>query len=58
MMMTTSTQEERRNMRRLEIDGEYLKMMLASGASVNLIDEVTYKRIYKGKAKTLEQAKQ
>ncbi|XP_015769353.1 PREDICTED: uncharacterized protein LOC107347890 [Acropora digitifera] len=32
-------------------------MMLDSGASVNLIDEVTYKRIYKGKAKTLEQAK-
>ena len=42
---------------RLEIDGDYLEMMLDSGASVNLIDEVTYERIYKGKAKTLEQAK-
>ena len=44
-------------MSRLEIDGEYLEMMLDSGASVNLIDEVTYERIYIGKAKTLEQAK-
>ena len=42
---------------RLEIDGEYIEMMLDSGASVNLIDEVTYERIYKDKAKTLEQAK-
>ena len=42
---------------RLQIDGEYLEMILDSGALVNLIDEVTYKRIYKSKAKTLEQAK-
>ena len=49
--------EKKQPMCRLEIDGEYLEMMLDSGASVNLIDEVTYKRIYKGKAKTLEQAK-
>ena len=42
---------------RLEIDREYLEMMLDSGASVNLINEVTYERIYKGKGKTLEQAK-
>ncbi len=31
--------------------------MLDSGASVNLIDKVTYQRIYKGKAKPLEQSK-
>ena len=49
--------EKEQPMCRLEIDGEYLEMMLDSGASVNLIDEVTYERIYKGKAKTLEQAK-
>ncbi|XP_067045446.1 uncharacterized protein [Acropora muricata] len=49
--------EQKQPMCRLEIDGKYLEMMLDSGASVNLIDEVTYKRIYKGKAKTLEQAK-
>ena len=49
--------EKKQPMCRLEIDGEYLEMMLDSGASVNLIDEVTYERIYKGKAKTLEQAK-
>jgi len=42
---------------RLEIDKEYLEIVLNSGASVNLIDEVTYQSIYKGKAKTLEQAK-
>ena len=42
---------------RLEIDGEYVELMLDSGASVNLIDEVTYRRVYKGKAKTLAQAK-
>ena len=45
-------------MRRLEINREYLEMLLDCGASVNLIDEDTYQRIYKGKAKTLEQAKQ
>ena len=49
--------EKKQPMCRLEIDREYLEMMLDSGAPVNLIDEVTYKRIYKGKAKTLEQAK-
>ena len=49
--------EKKQPMCKLEIDGEYVEMMLDSGASVNLIDEVTYERIYKGKAKTLEQAK-
>ena len=49
--------EKKKPMCKLEIDGDYLEMMLDSGASVNLIDEVTYERIYKGKAKTLEQAK-
>lgn len=34
--------EKKQPMSRLEIDGEYLEMMLDSGASVNLIDEVTY----------------
>ena len=48
--------EKKQPMCILEIDGEYLEMMLDSGASVNLIDEVTYERIYKGKARTLEQA--
>ena len=43
---------------RLEIDGENVELMLNSGASVNLVDEVSYQRIYKGKAKTLAQAKQ
>ena len=42
---------------RLEIDRQYLEMMLDSGVSVNLIDEVRYQTIYKGKAKTLGQAK-
>ena len=49
--------ETKQPMCSLEIDGEYLEMMLDSGASVNLMDKVTYQRIYKGKAKTLEQAK-
>lgn len=49
--------EKKQPMCRLEIDGEYVELMLGSGASVNLIDEVTYQRIYKGKAKPLEQAK-
>ena len=49
--------EKKRPMCRLEIDGEHVERMLDSGALVNLIDEVTYQRIYKGKAKTLEQAK-
>ena len=49
--------EKEQPMCRLEIEGEYLEMMLDSGPSAYLIDEVTYKRIYKGKAKTLEQAK-
>ena len=57
-MRTTSTKGDKKQpISRLEIDGEYLEMMLDSGASVNFIDEVTYERIYKGKAKTLEQAK-
>ena len=43
--------EKKQPMCRLEIDGEYLEMMLDFGASVNLIDEVIYQRIYKGKAK-------
>ena len=34
--------EKKQPMSRLEIDGEYLEMMLDSGASVNLIDEVTH----------------
>ena len=49
--------EKTQPMCRLEIDGEYVEMMLDSGAPVNLIDVVKYERIYKGKAKTLEQAK-
>ena len=49
--------EKKQPMCRLEIDGEHVELMLDSGASVNLIDEVTYQRIYKGKAKPLEQAK-
>ena len=49
--------EKKQPMCRLEIDGEYVELMLDSGASVNLVDEVTYQRIYKGKAKTLAQAK-
>ena len=49
--------EKKQPMCRLEIDGESVELMLDSGASVNLVDEVTYQRIYKGKAKTLEQAK-
>ena len=49
--------EKKQPMCRLEIDGEHVELVLDSGASVNLIDEVTYQRIYKGKAKTLEQAK-
>ena len=52
-----AVEEKKQPMCRLEIDREYLEMMLDSGASVNLIDKVTYERIYKGKAKTLEQAK-
>ena len=43
--------EKKQPMCRLEIDREYLEMMLDSGASVNLIDEVTYERIYKAKQK-------
>ena len=50
--------EKRQPICRLEIDGEYVELMLDYGASVNLVDEVTYQRIYKGKAKTLAQAKQ
>ena len=49
--------EKKQPMCRLEIDGEYVELMLDSGASVNLIDEVTYQGIYKGKVKTLAQAK-
>ena len=49
--------EKKQPMCRLEIDGEYVELMLDSGASVNLIDEVTYQGIYKGKVKTLSQAK-
>jgi len=49
--------EKKQPMCRLEIDGEYVELMLDSAASANLIDEVTYQRIYKGKAKPLEQAK-
>ena len=49
--------EKKQPMCRLEIDGEPVELMLDSGASVNLIDEVTYQIIYKGKAKTLEQTK-
>ena len=49
--------EKKQPMCRLEIDGEYVELMLDSGASVNLIDEVTYQRIYKGKVKPLEQSK-
>ena len=49
--------ENKQPMCSLEIDGEYVELMLDSGASVNLIDEVTYQRIYKGKAKPLEQSK-
>ena len=47
--------EKKQPMCRLEIDGE--ELMLDSGASVNLIDEITYQGIYKGKVKTLAQAK-
>ena len=43
--------EKGQPMWRLDIDGEYVELMLDSGASVNLIDEVTYRRVYKGKAK-------
>ena len=49
--------EKKQPMCRLTIDGEYVELMLDSGASVNLIDEVTYRRVYKGKAKTLAPAK-
>ena len=49
--------EKKQRICRLEIDGEHVELMLDSEASVNLIEEVTYQRIYKGKAKTLEQAK-
>ena len=49
--------EKKQPMCRLEIEGEYVELMLDSGASVNLVDEVTNQRIYKGKAKTLAQAK-
>ena len=49
--------EKKQPMCRLEIDGEYVERMLDSGASVNLVDEVTYQRICKGKANTLVQAK-
>ena len=49
--------ENKQPMCSLEIDGEYVELMLDSGASVNLIDKVTYQRIYKGKAKPLEQSK-
>ena len=49
--------EKKQPMCRLAIGGEYVELMLDSGASVNLIDEVTYRRFYKGKAQTLAQAK-
>ena len=49
--------ELKQPMCRLKIDGEYVELMLDCGASVNFVDEVTYQRIYKGKAKTLAQAK-
>ena len=39
------------------IDGERADLMLDSGASVNLIDEITYKEIYKGKEKNKQDAK-
>ena len=49
--------EKKQPMCRVEIDGEYVELMLDSEASVNLIDEVAYQGICKGKVKTLAQAK-
>ena len=43
--------EKKQPMSRLEIDGEYLEMMLDSGASVNLIDEVRTREFTKAKQK-------
>ena len=34
--------EKKQPMCRLKIDGEYVELMLDSGSSVNLVDEVTY----------------
>ncbi len=52
-----AVREKKQPMCRLEIDGEYVELMLDSGASVNLTDEVTYQIIHKGKAKAIKQAK-
>ena len=43
--------EKKQPMSRLEIDGQYLEMMLDSGASVNLIDEVRTREFTKAKQK-------
>ena len=43
--------EKKQPMCRLKIDGEYVELMLDSGASVNLIVEVTYRRVTKAKQK-------
>ena len=49
--------DRKQPMCRATIDGKHAELMLDSGASVNLIDETTYKEIYKGKEKPLTKAR-
>ena len=48
--------KKKQPMCRLEIAGEYVALMLDSRGSVNLVDEVTYQRIYKGNSSASQTA--